>query len=71
MVSLVLLRNVGKKKRKKNFDKLIDADCIAVSLFNFINRLYVVILLGLGFWKSLFHYFIRFRVIGGIYIIFY
>jgi hypothetical protein len=38
-----------------------DADCIAVNLFYFLNRLYVVILVVLGFWESLFHYFIRFR----------
>ena len=39
-----------------------DADCIAVSLFYFLNRLYVVILLVLGFWESLFCYFIMFKV---------
>jgi hypothetical protein len=41
-----------------------DADCIAVNLFYFLNRLYVVILLGLEFLESLFCYFIRFRVMG-------
>jgi hypothetical protein len=37
---------------------------VAVNLFYFLNRLYVVILLALGFWESLFRYFIRFRVMG-------
>jgi hypothetical protein len=30
-----------------------DVDCIAISLFYFLNRLYVVILLELEFWESL------------------
>ena len=41
-----------------------DANYVAINLFYFLNRLYVVILLGLGFWEYLFRYFIRFRVIG-------
>ena len=41
-----------------------DVDYIAINLFYFLNRLYVVILLGLGFWEFLFCYLIRFRVIG-------
>jgi hypothetical protein len=40
-----------------------DTDCVVVNLLYFLNRLYVI-LLGLGFWKSLFRYFIRFRVMG-------
>jgi hypothetical protein len=27
----------------------VDVDCVAVNLFYFLNQLYVVILLGLGF----------------------
>jgi hypothetical protein len=38
-------------------------DCVAVNLFYFLNRIFVVILLGLGFWESLFRYFIEFSVI--------
>jgi hypothetical protein len=41
-----------------------DADCVAVNLFYFLNRFYVVVLLGLRFWESLFRYFIMFRVMG-------
>jgi hypothetical protein len=41
-----------------------DTDCVAVNLFYFLNRLYVVILVRIGFWESLFRYFIRFRIMG-------
>jgi hypothetical protein len=40
-----------------------DSECVAVNLFYFLNRFYVI-LLGLGFWESLFRYFIRFKVMG-------
>jgi hypothetical protein len=32
--------------------------------FSYYLRLYFLVLVVLGFWESLFHYFIRFRVIG-------
>jgi hypothetical protein len=38
-----------------------DTDYVAINLFYFLNRFYVIILLGLWFWESLFCYFIRFR----------
>jgi hypothetical protein len=62
------LKDRGKDKPNSRMNSLQqgenDADCVTVNLFYFLNRLYVVILLALGFWESLFRYFIRFRVMG-------